>query len=513
MADKTLEATIKLRDEMSKILKDVNKNLEDFQKITEDVSDSTNQAEDALNDTGDAFDDLGGSTNDTSGDMKDFKNILMAMGLDQIAQKLNALRDKFIEVGKAAVEAYQEMKEGYDNLITATGATGDALDNLKDSFDNVYSSMPVESTESLGSAMGEVNTRFGYTGEALETCTEQFLKFSKITGVDATSGVQLVARAMGDAGVEADDYNSVLDALAVAAQASGISVEELAQSMVTFGAPLRAMGMEMEDSIALFATWEKAGVNTQTALSGMKIALGQWASAGKDAKEEFAKVCKTIQGFSTDAEAAGYASEVFGTRAGSDLADAIRGGRFEVEEMMDILENCAGTVDSTYGAMEDASYDYQVAMQNLTKAKGDFGKVIMEVLAPVLSSLAKLLQNVSDWFSNLSPTIKQLIVYIGIGVAAFLSIAQVVLSVIAVMKVLSAAGITLTAIMRFMSAPVLIVIAVFAALIAIGVALYQNWDTIKAKALELKEYVVNKFNELRDNAVNAIEGFKASVLE
>ena len=75
---------------------------------------------------------------------------------------------------------------------------------------------------------------------------------------------------MGDASINSDQYSRVLDNLAKAAQASGISVSNLTENLTKYGAPMRALGFETEQTIALFSSWEKAGVNTEIAFSGMK---------------------------------------------------------------------------------------------------------------------------------------------------------------------------------------------------------------------------------------------------
>lgn len=92
-----------------------------------------------------------------------------------------------------------------------------------------------------------------------------FLKYAKVNGTDVNTSVQLVTRAMGDAGIAAEDYGSVLDSLTVAGQKSGISVDTLATNLAKYGAPMRQLGLDTQQSIALFAGWEKAGVNTEIA--------------------------------------------------------------------------------------------------------------------------------------------------------------------------------------------------------------------------------------------------------
>ena len=46
-----------------------------------------------------------------------------------------------------------------------------------------------------------------------------------------------------------------------------------------------------------------------------------------------------------------------------------------------------------------------------------------------------------------------------------------------------------------------------AAVIAIGVLLYKNWDTVKEKASQLGDWIVGVFNNLKEKASAAIQEF------
>ena len=63
-----------------------------------------------------------------------------------------------------------------------------------------------------------------------------------------------------------------------------------------------------------------------------------------------------------------------------------------------------------------------------------------------------------------------------------------------------------------LAGPIGIAIAVIVALIAIGVLLYKNWDVIKAKALQLKNYIVTTWNNIKRSVVNTVTGLKNSVV-
>lgn len=59
----------------------------------------------------------------------------------------------------------------------------------------------------------------------------------------------------------------------------------------------------------------------------------------------------------------------------------------------------------------------------------------------------------------------------------------------------------------FLASPIGIAIAAIAAIITIGVLLYKNWDTVKEKAGQLKDWITGKFNELKENISKAVQAF------
>ncbi|HEE1716799.1 TPA: phage tail tape measure protein [Staphylococcus aureus] len=319
-------------------------------------------------------------------------------------------------IAAASGKAFAEVDKGLDTVTQATGATGSELKKLQNSFKDVYGNFPADA-ETVGGVLGEVNTRLGFTGKELESATESFLKFSHITGSDGVQAVQLITRAMGDAGIEADEYQSVLDMVAKAAQASGISVDTLADSITKYGAPMRAMGFEMKESIALFSQWEKSGVNTEIAFSGLKKAISNWGKAGKDPREEFKKTLAEIERTPDIASATSLAIEAFGAKAGPDLADAIKGGRFSYQEFLKTIEDSQGTVNQTFKDSESGSERFKVAMNKLKLVGADVWASIESAFAPVMEELIKKLSVAVDWFSSLSDGSKRSIVIFG-GIAA-----------------------------------------------------------------------------------------------
>jgi F0F1-type ATP synthase membrane subunit b/b' len=70
----------------------------------------------------------------------------------------------------------------------------------------------------------------------------------------------------------------------------------------------------------------------------------------------------------------------------------------------------------------------------------------------------------------------------------------------------------MTVVIAILSGPVGIVIAI-AAVIAAGIALWKNWDKVKAKALELKNKVVQTFTTLKQNTIDKFNEIKNKIKE
>ncbi|AFA49823.1 phage tail tape measure protein [Acetobacterium woodii] len=432
---------------------------------------------------------------------------------DSIRNGLNSAGEGFskyvtapiVALGAASVVAFNAVDDGMDVMIKATGATGDAAGDLEKVFKNVSGSV-IGSFDDVGGAIGEVNTRFGTTGDGLESMSKDFLKFAEITGVDATQGVQLVSRAMSDAGIDTADYKTILDQLSAASQASGISVESLTENLTKYGAPMRALGFDTQESIAIFAGWEKAGVNTEIAFSGMKKAISNWAAAGKDPREEFKKTLKAIEETPDIASATTMAIETFGQKAGPDLADAIKGGRFSYEEFLAVVENSDGTLDGTYDELLDGGAKFEMSMQNIQESLAGLGETIMNVLAPMMETAAEKIQGVADWFDSLDEGQQEFIVKIGMVAAAIgpvlLILGGLAGAVSNVAGLFATGGILNGALgtasaslatgaegavgmgssLAALTGPVAIVVAAIAGFIAILVGAWQNSETFRKSA-------------------------------
>lgn len=322
-----------------------------------------------------------------------------------------------LAVGAAGIKAAMELDEGYDTIITKTGATGETLQELNDVADDVFGSMPVEMSD-VGTAVGEINTRFHSTGDELSDLSKEFLKFSEINGTDLNSAIDSTDAIMKKFGVDTSQTKNVLGLMTKAGQDTGISMETLQASLGKNGSTLKEMGLDLTASVNLLAQFEASGVDATTALAGLKKAQQNATKEGKSLKDALGETIESIKNAGSETEALQIATELFGTKGAAEMTQAIREGRLSVDDLSTSLGDYANVVSTTFQETLDPWDQAKVAANDLMLAGKELGTTLMETLAPILEEVAGKIKEFSEWFRNLDDSQKQSIVTIGMVVAA-----------------------------------------------------------------------------------------------
>ncbi|MBO4520712.1 MAG: phage tail tape measure protein [Alphaproteobacteria bacterium] len=504
--EKQLELTVKEQGEGSKAADDLRIKIanqqaaiNDTKKQLKEYNDKLDDAENGMEDGAKAADDLGDNMEQAGKDAKDASKgftVMKGVLADLAATAIKAVVSGLKDMGKAAIDAYKSFDKGADNIIKATGATGEEAQELKKAYANVSKSI-VADAEDIGDAMGDVNTRFGFTGSELEKATTKFLKFSEITGSDAVSSIDAVARAIESAGLSYNDYGKLLDEIAKASQASGVSVDKVADGLTKYGAQMRALGFDTEDTIAMFAQWEKAGVNTESVFAGLSKAAMNWSKEGKDAKTEFAKLLADIKKAPNATKAAEIATKKLG-KAGLELADAAYSGRLDFADFAKAIKASGGTVDDTFEATQDATDKFELAMQGL---KTEVAQVIGELLDKYGADIEKAIQGITQLLSALIPKVAEIIGFIVDHWQIIGALAGTIAAVFTAIKVGTAVTAAFNAVLA--ANPITLIVLAIAALVAAIIGLVTHFEEFTAFFAGIWETI----KEIAQTAIDAIVGF------
>lgn len=311
-----------------------------------------------------------------------------------------------VATGKAVVEAGKYLKdlgsqfdEAADAIRIGTGATGDALDGLLDDFDEVYKSVPT-TMEDASKAIADYNTRLGLTGPQLQEISKQALQVSDMLGDDLGGVIEESSQAFQQWNIDADNMGGAMDYIFKVSQSTGMGFTDLMSNMQKFGPQLQEMGYSFETASALMGQLDKAGVNTEEVLSAMKKSVGALAKEGISASDGLAMYYEQIKNAGTAAEAASIASEIFGTKAGSTMAAAIRDGTLAVgdltESLMENGETIAGAADDTY----DFAERLQIMKQGLEVALKPMANTVFDGLNKFMPVLQKLMEQIVPVISD-----------------------------------------------------------------------------------------------------------------
>ena len=459
--------------------------------------------------------------------------------MESFGKKMSVVSAGIAGIGAASIAAFKELDEGYDTIVTKTGATGEALEGLTKSADNVFGTMP-EDMSTVGEAIGEVNTRFHTTGTELEKTSKQFIQFATINGTNVTQSVDQVDKIMKAWNVDASQTGNLLGLLTAKAQETGISVDTLESNVLDNNAAFKEMGLSLPQAINLMAQFDANGVDSTQAMAGLKKALQNATSEGKSMDEALSETIGSIKNAKTETEAMQIATELFGKKGAAEMTKAIRENRIDLTSLSSSMEEYGTTVEDTYNGTLDPIDNAKVAMNNAKLALSTLASTAQTSAAPMIEKLTGKIQELTKWFTSLSPAQQETILKVGLVVAAigplsigfgkvakgisdtvttgqkFVSGAAKIIAKITAKTAATATTGGMTAAQTALNAvmnlcPIILIVTLIAGLIAAGVALYKNWDTVKEKLSELWGNIKEKFNAIKETITGAFTKAKEAV--
>lgn len=377
----------------------------------------------------------------------------IAVSMKEAGDKIRAVGDKTTQVGKtlstavtapivglgaASIAAFNEIDKGMDIIVSKTGASGKELKSMQDSMKKLATSIPTD-FETAGAAIGEVNTRFGLTGDKLEELSSKFIKFAKLNNVDVSSAIDNTQKVISAFGLKAEDTSSLLDTLNAVGQRTGISMDTLAKSMVTNAASLQQLGFSASDAANFLGNVEISGADTSQVMTGLTKALSSATANGKSMKEALSEIQNKMVNAKTDTEGLQFAYELFGKRAGGAIYQACKNGSLSFEELGTSLKDNIGNIDKTFKETLDPIDEFKMSMNSLKVVGAEVGSSLLTILRPAIEKISSVLKSLSEKWNSLSPGMQDAIIKIGL-IAATVGPVFIIIG-----KVISAVGVITSA--------------------------------------------------------------------
>jgi phage-related minor tail protein len=341
---------------------------------------------------------------------------------DLASTAIKACVDGLKDLAGAAVDAWKAFDDGRDTVIKLTGATGDAADRLMQSYGNVSKVVLADSSD-IGNAIGEVNTRWGVTGDELTDLSAKYLKFSKITDSDVIGSVDDTHKALSAYGKGIESVGGFLDALAATSQATGVNTGTLTSGIISNATAFQEMGLSLEQAVAFMGQLEKSGTNSETVLNGMRKALKNSTKDGKSMNQALLDLQKQIESNGNSTKGLQAAYDLFG-KSGDQIYGAIKNGTLSFKDLTNALDSTSGTVDKTYAATMDATDKLKLKFQEmkftlaqtfdgflqenspmLEEAIDQIGDAIISVMPAISSALTEILPYITDFIKNDLPVL------------------------------------------------------------------------------------------------------------
>ena len=486
--------------------KDLAKQIESLSSELRDDKKAMEDADKAADDLDKSVDDAGKSAKDAEGGFTILKGALADLASKAISKVITGLKD----MAKAAGEAWKEFDNGRDTVIKLTGATGEAADALKTSYGNVSKSILADSGD-IGKAIGEVNTRFGLTGESLEGLATQYVKFSKITDADIISSIDDTQKALSAYGKGVEDAEVFLDALAKVSQKTGVNTSTLTSGIISNATAFQEMGLTIEQAISFMGQLEVSGANSETVLNGMRKALKNSAKDGLSLNDALLALQNEIENGSNGINGLNAAYEIFG-RSGDQMYGAVKNGTLSFRDLTGSMDDAAGTVNSTYEETLDATDKIALQVQKLKVKTAEFldeflkkhEKDIEKFFQIAKKGLSKILPAVEK-LAKLLPKILPVIVSIGAAIVAYKA-AAIIMTIVSAFQtffaVVTAGQGVMAALNAVMAAnPIGLIVAAVAALVAGFLYLWNTSD-------EFRQFWIDLWEGIKEAASKAIEKIK-----
>lgn len=456
-----------------------------------------------------------------------------------------------------SVKAAIDWETAFTGVKKTVNATDEEFAQLEQNIKNM-ATRTASSKEDIAGVM-EIAGQLGVTGvDGLTKFTETMINLNDTTNLSAEDAATNLARFMnitGDSYEDADKLgSSIVDLgnnfatteaeivnMATRLAADGTIAGLTSTEILGLAASMSSVGLEAEAGGTAMSQTLK-GITKAVADSGPK--LEELAKISGMTADEFSETWKKSPIDALNAFITGLASmddASINTIKALDELDmsGIRQSRTlqSLALASDQLTGAIETSDTAYeennALQEEAQKRYDTQAAKLSQLKERFMNVAVEIgemLMPTLEKLTGFIEGLIDKWNALDESEKENILKTVELIAAIGPVLLIIGKVIAgvgtlvatlgtIVSTAPAIGAALAAIGAALTGPIGIILAIIAALVALGVAIYANWDKIKAFCADvaagfgrLKADVVAKWNEIKTNIANKVNEIKTNAI-
>lgn len=424
------------------------------------------------------------SLKDTQSQLKDVNKLLKLdpTNVDLLRQK----HDLLSKAVKDTKEREKELQKALEQLKEA----GDTEENRHQQ--DLLQRELVETQQSLK----DLEDQYKKSSPALESFAagaknvqEKTAKVSAAAGIAAAGMLGMAAKAAASA-----------DDLLTLSNVTGFSVEELQKLQYASS----FVDVSMDTMTGSITKLTKGMASGSDAFDKLGVAITDSDGNMRDATDVWYEAIEALGQVQNETERDQLSMELFGKSA-MEMAGIVDDGG---EALKALGEEAEATGNILSGeAVEDAVAFNDQIDELKGKAEQAFlsaGAALADTLVPALETLVDVISGVLSWFGQLDGGTQAFILTV-LGLVAAISPIAGIISTIATM-----AGALNVAMLPMIGTIGAIVVAIGAA-VAIGVALYKNWDTIKQKASELWQKISDTFAKIKETIGEKIEGAKEKV--
>ena len=446
--DKSLKNTQASLKDVNKLLKLDPSNTDLLKQKQELLKQSIEDTKDRLNTLKEAYKQLDGQGTEEAKQQQE----LLAREISETEQNLKSLKEQYRDFGSVAK---QQLTEVGNQMKDVGGKFTDVGKDL-----SMKLTAPLVGLGTIGvsynAQMEQYRTMFTtLTGSAEEAdrVIQQLQADAQKSPFDSASLIQ-ANQYLISAGVSADEARTMINSLGDAVSATGggsAELERMAQNLQQ----IKNVGKASSQDIKQFAN---AGINIYGLLAE---STGKSIEQVKEMDVTYEELTKAFQMASSE------------------------GGKY-------------------YGAMEAQGQTLNGSLSATKESIQMLLGSIMESAMPIIVQVLQKVQEVINYLMNLDDGTKRIILIVG-GLIAVLGPALMIIGTI-----ISTIGTLITWIGALFS-PIGLIVGAIAGVIAIGVALYKNWDTIKQKGSELLSNISNTFERIKSAISDKINSAKEAV--